>query len=68
MRGMFLAILLLAAPLGVFALTWDFTEETTWGWAAQESWTVRIGWYVNGDDGAQRSGRRRVAHRTGTRL
>ena len=43
MRGMFLAILLLAAPLGVFALTWDFTEDTTWGWAAQESPAVSIG-------------------------
>ena len=43
MRGMFLAILLLAAPLGVFALTWDFAEDTTWGWAAQESPAVSIG-------------------------
>ena len=43
MRGMFLAILLLATPLGVFALTWDFDEDTTWGWAAQESWVVRMG-------------------------
>ena len=43
MRGMFLALWLLAAPLGVFALTWDFTEDTTWGWAAQESWVVRMG-------------------------
>ena len=43
MRGMFLAILLLAAPLGVFALTWDFDEDTTWGWAAQESWAVSKG-------------------------
>ena len=43
MRGLFLAIWLLAAPLGVFALTWDFDEETTWGWAAQESWGVSTG-------------------------
>ena len=43
MRRILLAILLLAAPVGVFALTWDFAEETTWGWAAQESWMVRIG-------------------------
>ena len=43
MRGMFLAILLLAAPRGGSALTWDFTEDTTWGWAAQESWMVRMG-------------------------
>ena len=32
-----LAILLLAAPLGAFALTWDFDEGTTWGWTAHES-------------------------------
>ena len=43
MRGMFLALWLLAAPLGVFALTWDFDEDTTWGWAAQESWGVSTG-------------------------
>ena len=43
MRGMFLAVLLLAAPRGGSALTWDFTEDTTWGWAAQESWVVRMG-------------------------
>ena len=43
MRGLFLAILLLAAPLGVFALTWDFDEDTTWGWAAQESIAVSTG-------------------------
>ena len=43
MRGLFLALWLLAAPLGVFALTWDFDEDTTWGWAAQESIGVSIG-------------------------
>ena len=37
MRCLLLAILLLAAPLGALALTWDFGEGTTWGWAAQES-------------------------------
>ena len=37
MRCLLLAILLLAAPLGAFALTWDFDEGTTWGWTAQES-------------------------------
>ena len=42
MRGMFLAILLLAAPLGVFALTWDFAEDTTWGWAAHEAANVPL--------------------------
>ena len=39
MRCIFLA-LLLSAPPSVFALTWDFAEETTWGWAAQESWSA----------------------------
>ena len=43
MRGMFLAILLLAAPRGGSALTWDFAEDTTWGWAAQESIGASIG-------------------------
>ena len=37
MRYLLLAILLLAAPLGAFALTWDFDEGTTWGWTAHES-------------------------------
>ena len=37
MHSIFLAILLLAVPSGVFALTWDFAEDTTWGWAAHES-------------------------------
>ena len=37
MRYLLLAFGLLAAPVGVFALTWDFDEDTTWGWAAQES-------------------------------
>ncbi len=41
MRGMFLAILLLAAPRGGSALTWDFTEDTTWGWTAQEGFLGR---------------------------
>ena len=43
MHGMFLAILLLTVPPGVFALTWDFAEDTTWGWAAQESFAVSMG-------------------------
>ena len=41
MRCLLLAILLLAAPLGAFALTWDFDEGTTWGWAAHESFVGR---------------------------
>ena len=43
MRGLFLAFWLLAAPVGVFALTWDFAEDTTWGWAAQQSIGSSIG-------------------------
>ena len=38
MRCLLVAIGLLAAPLGAFALTWDFDEGTTWGWTAHESW------------------------------
>ena len=37
MRCLLIAIGLLAAPLGAFALTWNFDEGTTWGWTAQES-------------------------------
>lgn len=37
MRCLLFATLLLAAPLGAFALTWDFDGGTTWGWTAQES-------------------------------
>ena len=48
MRGLFFAIGLLTAPLGAFALTWDFDDGTTWGWTAQES-----GWYnTRGTDDA----------------
>ena len=39
MRYMLLAILLLAAPRGAFALTWDFADGSTWGWTARESAT-----------------------------
>ncbi len=39
MRYMLFAILLLAAPLGAFALTWDFDDDSTWGWTARESAT-----------------------------
>ena len=37
MRCLLVAIGLLVAPPGAFALTWDFDEGTTWGWTAQES-------------------------------
>ena len=47
MRGLLFAIGLLTAPLGAFALTWDFDEGTTWGWTAQEA-----GSYSRGTDDA----------------
>ena len=31
------AILLLVAPRGAFALTWDFDDGSTWGWTARAS-------------------------------
>ena len=37
MRYMLLAILLLVAPRGAIALTWDFADGSTWGWTAWES-------------------------------
>ncbi len=37
MRYLLIVIGLLAAPLGASALTWDFADDTTWGWTAQES-------------------------------
>ncbi len=37
MRCLLIAIGLLAIPHGVFALTWDFDEDITWGWTAHES-------------------------------
>ena len=39
MRYALFAILSLAAPLGVFALTWDFADGTTHGWIARQSST-----------------------------
>ncbi len=37
MRRVLFAILLVAAPCGAFALTWDFDDGSTWGWTALES-------------------------------
>ena len=37
MRYVLFAILLLVAPRGVVALTWDFADGITWGWTAWES-------------------------------
>ena len=39
MRRVLFAILLVAAPCGAFALTWDFADGSTWGWTARESAT-----------------------------
>ena len=38
MRCFLFAVLLLATPLGSFALTWDFDDGSTWGWTARESY------------------------------
>ena len=37
MRYTLFAILLLVAPRGAFALTWDFDDGSTWGWTARAS-------------------------------
>ncbi|MCE2447398.1 MAG: VCBS repeat-containing protein [Candidatus Latescibacteria bacterium] len=39
MRRVLFAMLLVAAPHGAFALTWDFDDGSTWGWTARESAT-----------------------------
>ena len=36
MRSILLAILLLVAPRGVVALTWDFDDDSTYGWIARQ--------------------------------
>ena len=38
MRCFLFAVLLLATPLGSFALTWDFDDGSTYGWTARESY------------------------------
>ena len=43
MRCLLITIGLLAAPLGALAITWDFDEDTTWGWTAQESVLGNLG-------------------------
>ena len=37
MRRVLFALLLVAAPCGAFALTWDFDDGSTYGWTALES-------------------------------
>ena len=37
MRRVLFAMLLVAAPCGAFALTWDFDDGSTYGWTARES-------------------------------
>ena len=37
MRRVLFAMLLVAAPHGAFALTWDFDDGSTYGWTARES-------------------------------
>ena len=48
MRYALFAILSLAAPLGAFALTWDFADGTTHGWIAWESGEPLHGEIVDG--------------------
>ena len=48
MRYMLFAILLLVAPRGVVALTWDFDDGITWGWTARESYHSNVIW-INRD-------------------
>ena len=44
MRYTLFAILLLVAPRGAVALTWDFADGSTWGWTARESfYTDKLG-------------------------
>ena len=68
MRGMFLAILLLTVPPGCFCLDVGFRRGDHLGLGGTGELGRQDGWYGNGDDGAQRSRRRRVAHRAGTKL
>ena len=42
MRYMLFAILLLVAPRGAVALTWDFDDGSTWGWTARESYHSNV--------------------------
>ena len=42
MRCTLFAILLLVAPRGVVALTWDFDDGITWGWTAWENWENNV--------------------------
>ena len=43
MRYLLIAIGLLVVPHGALALTWDFDEDTTWGWAASEGVVGKYG-------------------------
>ena len=43
MHCLLIVIVLLAAPHGALALTWDFDEGTTWGWAASEGVVGKYG-------------------------
>ena len=42
MRYMLFAVLLLVAPRGAVALTWDFDDGITWGWTARESFYSNV--------------------------
>ena len=68
MRGMFLAILVVGGSTWCFRLNVGFHRGYHLGLGGTGESGRQYRCYVNGDDGAQRSGRRRVAHRTGTKL
>ena len=42
MRCFLFAVLLFVAPRGAAALTWDFDDGSTWGWAAWESFYTNV--------------------------
>ena len=42
MRRVLLAMLLVSAPHGAFALTWDFDDGSTWGWTAREGFDSNV--------------------------
>ena len=48
MRYMLFAMLLLVAPRGAVALTWDFDDGSTWGWTARESYHSNVT-FINRD-------------------
>ena len=42
MHRVLFAMLLVSAPHGAFALTWDFDDGSTWGWTAREGFYTNV--------------------------